>query len=99
MAGMPVPEDRGTLFKGKEADLRDIDRKLLTRELAVSRLAIPSCDWSAIADLIVADRQVWEKHLHRPKNAINRELADGLEEFAEKGVVVHPLRLEAESAG
>lgn len=91
---MSASEDRGTVFRARESELRDIDRKLLARELAVSRQAVPSCDWSAIADLIVADRQQWERHLHKPKHAMNRELAGGLAEFADKGVIVHPLRLE-----
>ena len=74
--------------------MRDLDQRLMARERAIARRAIPSCDWPAIADLIVADRQCWEKHLDKPQSEMNRDLAAGLPEFRQNGVVVHPLRLE-----
>jgi len=76
--------------------MRETDQKLLGRAIAVARRAIPSCDWSTIGDMIVADRLAWEKHLHKPARDINYDLAPGLERLQTDGFVVHPLRLEPE---
>jgi hypothetical protein len=68
--------------------MRDIDQRLLVRQLAVSRRSIPSCQWGSIADAIVADRQSAEKHLRKPQADIDRTLFGLLPELKEKGVVV-----------
>src|SRR5690242_14209496 len=68
--------------------MRDIDQRLLVRQLAVSRQSIPSSQWGSIADAIVADRQNTEKHLRKPPADVNRELFGLLPELKEKGVVV-----------
>ncbi len=74
--------------------MRDIDQRLLVRQLAVSRRSIPSCLWSSIADAIVADRQNTEKHLRKPQADVNRELFGLLSELNEKGVVVPELKFD-----
>lgn len=79
---------------GREALLKDIDRKLLAREVAVSRRAMPSCDWAPVADAIVADRRDWETPLRKPEAAIDRSLMGGVQEFLERGVVAPLARLE-----
>lgn len=76
--------------------MRDIDRKLLAREVAVSRRMLPSCDWSAVADCIAADRHEWESHLRKPDEAVDRSLMARLDEFRERGVVAPLQRLEAD---
>lgn len=74
--------------------LKDIDRKLLAREVAVSRRVLPSCDWAAVADCIVADRRDWEAPLRKPEAAIDRSLMGGVQEFLDRGVVAPLTRLE-----
>ena len=74
--------------------MRDIDQRLLVRQLAVSRRSIPSSQWGSIADAIVADRQNTEKHLRKPPADVNRELFGLLPELKEKGVVVPELKLD-----
>jgi hypothetical protein len=74
--------------------MQDIDQRLLTRQLAVSRMAMPSCRWPAVADAIVADRRTGEKHLRKPDADIDRTLFGLLPELKAKGVVVPDLRLD-----
>jgi hypothetical protein len=74
--------------------MQELDRQFLARQLAVSRRAIPSCEWSAIADLIAADRQRWEQHIRKPEENINRSLFGSLEDLRSKGIVVPPIRLD-----
>jgi hypothetical protein len=76
--------------------MREIDQKLMSRAAAVIRKGMPSCDWSAFADLIVKDRSNRERHLNKTATEMNRDLAGGLERFQADGVVVHPLKLEPE---
>jgi hypothetical protein len=73
--------------------MRDIDQRLLVRQLAVSRRLVPSCEWASVADAIVADRQNSEKHLRKPDADIDRALFPLLPELKEKGVVVPNLKL------
>lgn len=73
--------------------MRDIDQRLLVRQLAVSRRLVPSCEWASVADAIVADRQNSEKHLRKPDADIDRALFPLLPELKEKGVVVPDLKL------
>jgi hypothetical protein len=75
--------------------MRDIDQRLMARELAIARRALPSCQWSEIADLIAADRTKNEARLRKRDPDIDRSLFDGLQDLKTKGVVVHPLKLEA----
>src|SRR5262249_40378427 len=75
--------------------MRDIDQRLLARQLAVSRRAMPSCHWAAVADLIAADRLKAEQQLRKPDHEIDRSLFAGLKDLQTTGVVVHPLKLEA----
>lgn len=74
--------------------MREIDQSLMRRAFAAVRRGTPSCDWSAFADLIVADRALRERHLNKPANEINHELTAGLEEFKANGVVIHPFKLD-----
>ena len=74
--------------------MRDIDQRLLVRQLAVSRRSIPSCQWGSIADAIVADRQNTEKHLRKPPADVNRDLFGLLPELSEKGVVIPELKFD-----
>lgn len=74
--------------------MRDIDQRLLVRQLAVSRRSIPSWQWDSIADAIIADRQNTEKHLRKPAADVNRDLFALLPELKEKGVVVPELKLD-----
>ncbi len=74
--------------------MRDIDQRLVARELAVARRAVPSCQWSEIADLIAADRANSERRLRKRDHEVDRSLFAGLKELQSNGVVVHPLRLE-----
>jgi hypothetical protein len=74
--------------------MRDIDQRLLVRQLAVSRRSIPSCQWGSIADAIVADRQNGEKHLRKPQADVDRTLFGLLPELREKGVVVPDIKFD-----
>lgn len=76
--------------------MRETDQKLLRRELAIARKAIPSCDWSAIADLIALDRRAWDRQFDKPDDELNRDLEPGLEKLRSEGYVVHPMRLGGE---
>lgn len=74
--------------------MRDIDQRLLVRQLAVSRQSLPSCQWATIADAIVADRRNGEKHLRKPEADVDRSLFGLLPELKEKGVIVPELKLD-----
>jgi len=74
--------------------MREVDQNLIRRATAVIRKGMPSCDWSAFADLIVKDRVSRERHLNKPANEVNWDLAGGLDRLQADGVVVHPLKLE-----
>lgn len=76
--------------------MREIDQKLMSRAAAAIRKGVPSCDWSALADLITADRANRERHLNKPAGQMNQDLVPGLEKLHADGVVVHPLKLELE---
>jgi Fe-S-cluster containining protein len=76
--------------------MREFDQKLMSRAMAAIRQSTPSCTWSAFADVIAAERSPRELHLETPAGQANRDLAGGLEKLRTDGVVVHPLKLEAE---
>ena len=74
----------------------EIDQELMSSAMATVRKGMPSCMWSAAADLIVAERARREGHLRKPDNEIDRQLLAGLETLRRDGVVIHPLKMEAD---
>src|SRR5437660_10251830 len=73
----------------------EIDQELMSSAMAAVRKAMPSCMWSAMADLILAERAKREAHLRKADNEIDHQLAAGLETLRRDGVVIHPLKMEA----
>jgi Fe-S-cluster containining protein len=74
----------------------EIDQEMMSRAVAAVRKGMPSCMWSAAADRIVAERAKHEAHLRKPASEIDRQLAAGLETLRRDGVVIHPLKMEAD---
>ncbi len=74
----------------------EIDQEFMSRAMAAVRKGMPSCMWSAAADLIVAQRAGREAPLRKADSEVDRQLIPGLEKLRRDGVVVHPLRMEAD---
>jgi hypothetical protein len=75
--------------------MHDDDEKLLLRQVAIARGALPSCDWAAVGSRIAQDRTSWEKRLRKPAHEIDTYLEPGLDAFTRDGVIVHPMKLDA----
>src|SRR5690349_19811181 len=83
------------VFSGRETML-EIDQELMSSAMAAVRKGMPSCLWSAAADKIVAERTKREAPLRKADNEIDRQLSAGLEMLRRDGVVIHPLKMEAD---
>jgi hypothetical protein len=72
-----------------------MDIKLQQRALAVSRRALPSCDWDTIASKIIDDRRDWEAPLRKPAIDVDSSLMGGLAALQKDGFHIFPRKLEA----
>lgn len=75
--------------------MRELDQRLLRRAHTAIRKGTPSCDWTAFADLIVADRALRERHLNKPAPLVNHQLAGYLPKLQTDAFALFPLKLEA----
>src|SRR5262249_20186036 len=74
----------------------EIDQEMMSSAMAAVRKGMPSCLWSAAGDRIAAERAKREAHLRNPDDEIDQRLTAGLETLRRDGVVVHPLKMDAD---